>query len=671
MATAKHYLEQELEELISSSTKTWEFIRSGSLDGVWYWDLENPDQEYMSPEFWHLFGFDPETKKHQVDEWQDLIFAEDLPMVQENLEKHLADPDHPYDQVVRYKTADGSVKWVRCRGMAIRDENGKPTRLLGAHNDITQQMHSEIEAEAISEELETVFNAATCGIIAFDREHKIRRINGHARHMLGGLSTPVPFDWPEEIKFLDSETLQPQAKKLDPLTRALAGEPIQSETHLMRRVQSGDDRRYLRVNSAVVSNEGPIHAVLVLDDISIEERNRQVVERKSRLDALGQLTGGIAHDFNNLLASLLYAVDLAKMSKDTEKQEKYLEIAKSSIKRGRALTSRLLSFARKQPGLATVKTTKSVFDAFEELVSPMIEAQIEINFHVDDPELRHYCDQTQLETAMMNLVLNSRDAILRSGDGNRVDIRARPVRSPNVELDLSQSDPKTAKSIADAADEKSNFRYVEISVTDNGPGMDEETTKRSTDPFFTTKNTNSGTGLGLAMVYGFLRQANGDLKIYSEVGVGTTVQLTLPRGSKEGLREVRMPDDIVPLGKGETLLVVEDENQLLLMISAVLEGLGYRVVSAISGEDAMAKHEAGEHFDLLLSDVVMPGKIGGFELARLLRKEIPDLPVIYMSGYTGFTPSEMGEVQAPLLQKPAPPEELAEAIAHALDAVRD
>ncbi len=142
----QHYLEAELDALFQKDPETWRFVRQGSLDGVWYWDLEQPDKEWMSPEMWALFGIDPATKRHDPAEWQDIIFQEDLKFALENFEKHCADPDHRYDQVVRYRHADGSTVWVRCRGIAIRDETGKPIRMLGAHNDITAAKRAEEQA---------------------------------------------------------------------------------------------------------------------------------------------------------------------------------------------------------------------------------------------------------------------------------------------------------------------------------------------------------------------------------------------------------------------------------------------------------------------------------------------------------------------------------------------
>ncbi|MEJ6391439.1 hybrid sensor histidine kinase/response regulator [Gymnodinialimonas ulvae] len=544
-----------------------------------------------------------------------------------------------------------------------RDTDGEVWRHIGVATDISAQKRSEAAIAAARDELETIFNAASSGIIALNAEGQIVRINERARALLGGVTRPVPMVWPEGARFIDYETMQPLLASADPLKRALLGHDLRGETHLMRALSETEEARYVRVSNARPKHDLPgIHTVLVLDDVSNEERNRQVIERKGRLDALGQLTGGIAHDFNNLLAALLYSVELAARSDDPQERATYLETAQQSIQNGAALTARLLAFARRQPGRASVKSTQEVFDAFARLVRPMLEAHFEIDLAVSDPDLRHLCDQAQLETALMNLVLNARDAMLRSGKGNRIRIRARAVRSTDQDLEDRQ-DQTSAESGA-------RFRYVEISVADNGPGMDEETLARSTDPFFTTKQSNSGTGLGLAIVYGFIRQADGDLRIYSEEGVGTTVQMTLPRGTSQGAREAAVPPEDIPAGTGELILLVEDEYMLLSTMTDVLEGLGYGVIGATSGQEALAIAEGGERFDLLMTDVVMPGAFGGFELARRVRERFAQMPVIYMSGYTGFTLQEMGEVQAPLLQKPTAPTELAQAVAAALAGAR-
>jgi len=151
---SENYLKKELHELIQIDSTIFEFIQEGSLDGIWYWDLKNPENEYMSEKFWELFGINPTTKKHKASEWQDIIFEEDLKTAIENFQKHLEDPNHPYDQMVRYRHTDGSTIWVRCRGIAIRDENGVPIRMLGAHNDFTQQKKLEAELTRINQALQ-------------------------------------------------------------------------------------------------------------------------------------------------------------------------------------------------------------------------------------------------------------------------------------------------------------------------------------------------------------------------------------------------------------------------------------------------------------------------------------------------------------------------------------
>ncbi len=629
---------------------------------IYVFNQKTQSNEYANRSLGDLLGYSAaEIQKMGDALMPSLCHPEDLGRVGEHFGaiQRIAD-----DEVltVEYRMRHKGGHWVwllSYDALFERDEDGSVLRHIGVATDITDQKQAAAELGAVNHEMETIFNAASSGIVALDVDGRIVRINNQARHMLGGLSDMVPFDWPEAIRFLDPETMQPLIASADPLERAKSGHMLHGETHLMRRVAGSDEARYVRVGNAEVDHsESGVHMVLVIDDVSNEERNRQVIERKNRLDALGQLTGGIAHDFNNLLASLLYAVDLASKAEDPDRRRGYLESAAGSIQRGSALTTRLLAFARRQPGLASVRQTSDIFDEFETLVRPMMEEQIEIDLAVSDPDLRHFCDQTQLETALMNLTLNARDAMLRSGKGNRIEIRARPVRAAGVELDEKQG--------ADAAAEGSSFRYVEISVSDNGPGMDEETVARCTDPFFTTKDSNSGTGLGLAIVYGFISQSDGELRIYSEEGVGTTVQMTLPRGTALGAREEAMPLETVQRGNGERILVVEDEFMLLKVMIDVLEDLGYEVLTATSGQQAWEMVQAGIEFDLLLTDVVMPGKAGGFELARLVRSLHDGMPVIYTSGYTGFTASEMGEVQAPLLQKPTPPDELAQVIAQEL-----
>lgn len=663
-----HRLEKELEELLQRDPGIWRFLREGSLDGVWYWDLESPEDEWLSPEFWRLFGVDPATKQHKASEWQDIIFKEDLAVALENFEKHCADPNHPYDQIVRYRHADGGVIWVRCRGVAIRDENGKAIRLLGAHNDLT-------ESHRLALDTALVFEAASDGVIGVSEDRQVVAANATARRILGGISAPTPFSWPSEIRFLDATSLAPLADGADPLARALRGEMLRHETVAMSR-PNGERPRYLRASSVAQNDTSSIvRVVLVLDDISELELKRQQLERSSRLDALGKLAGGVAHDFNNLLAVIQYSVELAHMQ--PERAEKHMDSIASAVRRGSDLTERLLSFARRQPGRSVSRLVSEVLSELMRLARPTIEESIELECDENLDPLFVYCDQAQLEIALLNLVLNARDAILREGDGSRIRISARAVEGVGADTGARgrQRDDYRAQEMRDehaadkARDDGRLHRYIEFSITDDGPGMSDEVKRRSIDPFFTTKDVRSGTGLGLSIVYGFVQQAGGDLQIYSEEGQGTTVRLLLPRGDAHDHREGPTARIKSPQGENQTILIVEDEEHLLAATSEILKYLGYQVVSAPSGAVALELLEGGEQsVDLLLTDIVMPGGVGGFELARRARVRTPDLPVVYMSGYTGFDQEQMGDVVATMLQKPCDQAALASAIKSALDA---
>ncbi|MEO1139151.1 MAG: response regulator [Pseudomonadota bacterium] len=674
MASEPNYLEKELEELIQSDPRIWRFVRETSLDGVWYWDLEDPEHEYMSPEFWKLFGFDPDQMKHLASEWQDLIYAEDLELAKANLTAHLADPEHPYDQVVRYLCADGSTAWVRCRGMAVLDDAGTPIRLLGAHNDLTALKKEERDAQATSQLLSKIMNAAQSAILGLDREGQVVSINAAGRHMLGGLNEMLPFAWPEAVRFVDGENLQPLDQSKSPLMRAMAGASLNGEVSIMSR-SSGDDLRYVRVSSAPVDdNDTPVFCVIIIDDVSEQEMNRQKVERASRLDALGQLTGGIAHDFNNLLATIQYALQLAQDVPDMEKQSLYIETALKSVDRGTELIKRLLAFAKRQPGVARSQRVADLLTDFRKLATPLIEANVALDFQVKDADLWVFCNTPQLENALLNLLLNSRDAIMRAGMGDQITIIARNVSEIDADVTLRREHANSYIAKGLHAEHRADreradgavHRYVEFAVTDNGPGMPEEVKRRSIDPFFTTKSKNSSTGLGLSMVYGFVQQSNGELRIYSEEGQGTTVRLLLPRGTPTGTREKPVKRLPQAQGDGEVILVVEDEPSLLSMMDDLITSLGYKARTASSAAEALSRIDQDDSIDLVITDVVMPGGKGGFELARELRSRRPDLPILYMSGYTGFSETEMDAVVAPMIQKPCPPAELATAIKAAI-----
>ncbi|WP_424931101.1 transporter substrate-binding domain-containing protein [Amaricoccus macauensis] len=507
------------------------------------------------------------------------------------------------------------------------------------------------ETRAVSNRLGAILDAAQSGIVGLTEKGIVAVANPGARKLLGRPDAETPFDWPDDATFMDPHDLSLLGTIRSPIKRALSGETLRGEIALLRNDASSEPPRYVRLSSAPVADRAPsdISTVIILDDVTEQERTRQQVERSGRLDALGQLTGGIAHDFNNILATIEYGIELASVDV-SGKARTFLDRARTSVRRGSELTNRLLAFAKQQPGAEKSVRVGEVLSEFQKLAQPTIERSIDLTFAVEDEDLIVHCDVGKLENALLNLVLNSRDAILQAGKGDRITVQVRGLpefdrvagEEPRSQRDVERSGP-----------------CVEFSVTDNGPGMPEEVKRRATDPFFTTKGKASGTGLGLSMVFGFVQQAEGVLRIYSEVGHGTTVRLVLPRGTEHG--QVSEPEAKVSeaKGTGQRILIVEDEPDLLAAVSEIVRSMNYEVLEADSGRDAIARIEAGLEFDLLLTDVVMPGGVGGFDLAKVVRERWPSIPIIYMSGYAGIQEREMGGVVAPTLQKPCPPSDLA------------
>jgi signal transduction histidine kinase/HAMP domain-containing protein len=568
-------------------------------------------------------------------------------------------------------TPDDANDELSAMGDALEVFKGNAAELRDANETLTQR---NAQVQQLGARLETVLDTASSGIIAFDAEGQIILANLPARHFLGGISAQTPFSRPAEITFLDREDLSQLDASSDPLNRVIAGKILQNEIALMNR-PGREQGRYVRLTSNRVDDaESTVRMVLAIDDVSEAEQNRQQIERTARLDALGQLTGGIAHDFNNLLATIQYAIKLSSGGADPERREKYQKIALDSVERGAQLSSRLLTFAKRQPGMSRSHKIEDILSDFEELIAPTIESAITISLKVETPGMNVYCDRAQLENALLNLVLNARDAILSENKGDEITVAVRSVSELKLSDRGRSADPNRYPTNALEAELRAqedgsldhSYRYIEFLVTDNGPGMTNEVKHRALDPFFTTKSTNSGTGLGLSMVYGFVQQSGGEMRVYSELGHGTTMQLLLPRGSDDNEREEPVLRDIPVAGNGQRILVVEDEVYLREAMNDLIVGLGYEVQVASSGREAMKLIEDGLELDLLLTDIVMPGGIGGFDLAAGARKVHPQLPILYMSGYAAYTDREMGVVIAPLLQKPCSPLILAERLNEAL-----
>ena len=391
----------------------------------------------------------------------------------------------------------------------------------------------------------------------------------------------------------------------------------------------------------------PIRMIGSTADVTELRNLEKKLLHAQKLEAVGQLTGGIAHDFNNLLTIIVGNVEsLASIGSDP-KVRRMAEITLQAAERAATLTSRLLSFSRKQvlspqpidPGL--------LLTGIEGLIRRTINESIDIRINATTTLWQIEADQSQLENAVLNLVINARDAM---PDGGHLTIDASNVTPDEDDLHLMAGD------------------YVAITVSDTGCGMPQDVIERAFEPFFTTKEVGMGSGLGLSMVWGFVQQSKGHVQICSNPGDGTSVKLFFPASTSAVVTETKHKDDPALLTGSERILVVEDDAMVRKYVVTQLLSLGYQVTDRESAELALAVLDCGESFDLLFTDVVMPGMNGGELAAEALQRQ-PDLKVLFTSGYTEDVILHKGRLAdgVSLLSKPYRRADLALAIRQSLD----
>jgi PAS domain S-box-containing protein len=403
------------------------------------------------------------------------------------------------------------------------------------------------------------------------------------------------------------------------------------------------------------------HALLDLNEElerRIEERTRerehalaQLFEAQ-KMDTIGQLTGGVAHDFNNLLMAILGSLELLrKRLPDDPRTARLLDNARQGAERGAALTQRLLAFARRQELKPEAVDVARLVGGMEDLLQRALGPSVRIAKSLPADLAPVRVDANQLELALLNLAVNARDAMPLGGSLG--------VVACGVEVD--------------GGGDLRPGAYVRISVTDSGLGMDEATLAKATEPFFTTKGPGKGTGLGLSMVHGLAAQSGGMLRISSHPGRGTTVDLWLPQAEPDPASrqaERRAHGDEAPSQSPCAILLVDDDALVSTGTAAMLEDLGHTVIEAHSGVEALGLLRSGARVDLVITDHAMPG-MTGLELARTLRQDRPDLAVILATGYAEIVLGEGDDLPVPRLTKPYRQEDVAAAIAAAVEPARD
>jgi PAS domain S-box-containing protein len=418
----------------------------------------------------------------------------------------------------------------------------------------------------------------------------------------------------------------------------------------------GQVRHLHEVADAVLDSEGKIlQTVGVLRDVTESSLAEEALRRAQKMDAVGQLTGGIAHDFNNIIGIILGNVELLELQMKSEMEgSERLGTIRKSAERAAVLTRRLLSFSQIQPVETSVTNINRLLRGIEGLIERSLTPEVSVEYYLERGLRSTEVNHGDFEDSLINLVLNSRDAMPGGGK-----LR---LETHNCSFDEEYCNEHPEFFPGD---------YVELIVSDSGTGIPEKDMEHLLEPFFTTKEAGKGTGLGLAMVYGFVNRSAGHLDVESEEGSGTTVRLYFP--ALEGQNQIAGAESetehLLPRGT-ETLLIVDDEPEILELAKTKLQKLGYDVHSANSGAEGLLYLEQHANIDLLFSDVIMPGGLDGYALAEKALSKFPRLKVLLTSGYSGraYGGKYQSRFAANLMDKPYSETELANRVRSALDA---
>ncbi|HZS45528.1 MAG TPA: PAS domain S-box protein, partial [Blastocatellia bacterium] len=502
--------------------------------------------------------------------------------------------------------------------------------------------------------LNEVIQSSPLAIATFSLDGRVRLWNSAAERIFGWTAeeiTAIPFPLFPDLSNEDQEK-----HKRD----ILSGERI-SNREMQRLTKDGSLINVSMSLARLCDAEGEPSAILALiADIS-ERKNAEAALRLTeeqlrqaqKMEAVGQLAGGVAHDFNNLLTAILGYSEtmLAREDIDESVTNGLREITKAGH-RASSLTGQLLAFSRKQVLMPKVVDLNSIVEDIDKMLRRLIGEDVSLTTTLQPDVHPVKVDPGQIEQVLLNLAVNARDAMPHGGD--------LMIETSNAELDENYLKQHAGVSPG---------RYVCLSVSDSGMGMDAETQSRIFEPFFTTKEIGKGTGLGLSTVYGIVKQSGGHVWVYSEVGIGTTFKIYFPR-----FEEQRAPQSSTTTERegGETILLVEDEEVVRTMVSTLLTEMGYKILCASTSDEAeQISGEFTSQIDLLLSDIVMP-QINGAELAKKLIQSRPNLKIIFMSGHTGLAVDNLAVagVVRPFLQKPFSLSSLATSIREIMDGVQ-
>jgi PAS domain S-box-containing protein len=630
---------KRMEDMLRNSEERYRRITEAITDYIYTVRVENgrPVETRHSEACFAVTGYTSREFAEDPYLWIRMVLEEDHDLVRKQAERVLAGqaPQTVEHRIVR---KDGVARWVESIIVPYKDASGDLISYDGIVRDITGRRTAEEALHESEERLRTIFENSPVGISVASPAGTLIRTNPAFRKMIGYSE--------DELRRNYAEITHPDdaGKNMWLFKEMVDGK---RDHYLL-------EKRYIRKDSSILWVNETVTAIrdhkgmfkynfAIIEDMSERKKLEDQLRHAQKMEAVGQLAGGVAHDFNNILTAIIGYGHLLKLKlKDNELLLHNVKQILAISERGATLTKDLLAFSRKQALDLKPVRLNDLIDRIVKLLPKFIGEDIELRIKLADNELIVLADSSQIEHVLINLATNARDAMPEGG--------ILSIETGQVSLDYEH---------VKQFEYGTPGVYALISVADTGSGMDSETLRKIFDPFFTTKEVGKGTGLGLAMTYGIIKQHNGYINAYSEPGLGTIFKIYLPI-IRDDVEEGKPEEPASPLKGSETILLAEDEPEVRSAIRKNLEEFGYTVIEAVNGSDAVnefIRHQ-GE-IQLLVFDVVMPKK-NGREAYEEIKKIHPDIKIIFLSGYPGGINNTRGmpEEGWNFLLKPVLPQDL-------------
>ncbi len=547
---------------------------------------------------------------------------------------------------------DGKQRDVQFSTIGYRNDLGRVERSVVVMNDVTRERAAESALRQSEERFRGSFEAAAHGIVLVSPDGYLVAGNNSFCELL---NTPESELMKFRLQSLVSEEDRPVL--LNHIGRLLSGEDKSCQMELRYNTVTGRKVWGLTSISVVRDSDGRVsNFVVQIVDLTNRRQAEEKLKQAQKMEAVGQLTGGIAHDFNNLLQIVIGNLQLVEAALHTdEKAQKRAAEAMDAAERGSKLTGQLLAFARRQSLAPETTAVNTMLEGMGHILDRTIGGAIELKVDLMDGMPKVSVDQSQLESSILNLAINARDAM---PNGGRLTIE---TSSSYLDHDYAAKHTEVTPG-----------HYVLIAVSDTGTGISEQVIDNVFEPFVTTKDVGEGSGLGLSMVYGFIKQSGGHIKIYSEKGHGTAVKMYLPRldahdGDKPATTPVVLAE--ARAARRRRILVVEDQPEVRSVAVGMMESFGHDVLEAEDGISALGILQAHKDIDVLFTDVVMPGGMNGFDLSQAALQLNPKLKVVHASGYPkgAMVHQEEPRIKDNLIMKPYQRDDLKRILDETLD----